>query len=208
MDISIVFQDPELAESFLVHLMNVSAGRLADQGTQSNITILASDDPYGVFVFSPSQLKVNETNMTVNLNKTIIIIIIIKRMSGTQGVVRVNYSSTGGNASPNEDYVPLMGAVVFSEGQKNATVSLMVLDDDKPEAAETIMVNLTNVQLVGGHPVFPGRFKFIHGSVLDYRSSRVFFDLPGQFGICLGRSKETLLARYLKMIYMTKEKPP
>ena len=200
MDISIVFQDPELAESFLVHLLNVSAGRLADQGTQSNITILASDDPYGVFVFSPSQQKVNETNMTVNLT--------IKRMSGTQGVVRVNYSSTGGNASPNEDYVSLMGAVVFSEGQKNATVSLMVLDDDKPEAAETIMVNLTNVQLVGGHPVFPGRFNFIHGSVLDYPSSRVFFDLPRQFGICLGRSKETLLARYLKMIYMTKEKPP
>lgn len=139
--------------------MNVSAGRLADQGTQSNITILASDDPYGVFVFSSSQHMVTENNMTVNLT--------IKRMSGTQGVVRVNYSSTGGNASPKEDYVPLMGAVVFNEGQKNATVSLMVLDDDKPEAAETIMVNLTNVQLVGGHPVFPGRFYFILGSFLD-----------------------------------------
>lgn len=187
MDISIVLQDPELAESFLVHLMNVSAGRLADQGTQSNITILASDDPYGVFVFSPSQHKVNETNMTVNLT--------IKRMSGTQGVVRVNYSSTGGKASPNEDYVPLMGAVVFSEGQKNATVSLMVLDDDKPEAAESIMVNLTNVQLVGGHPVFPGMFYFIVGSVLDYPASRVF-DLPNQLGICVGRSKETLFTRY------------
>lgn len=147
-----VFQDPELAESFLVHLMNVSAGRLADEGTQSNITILASDDPYGVFVFSPTQLMVAENNVTVNLT--------IKRMSGSRGVVRVNYSSTGGNASPNEDYVPLMGAVVFNEGQKNATVSFMVLDDDKPEAAETVMVNLTNVQLVGGHPVFPGRFYF------------------------------------------------
>lgn len=139
--------------------MNVSAGRLADEGTQSNITILASDDPYGVFVFSPSQHTVTENNMTVNLT--------IKRMSGSQGVVRVNYSSTGGNASPNEDYVPLMGAVVFNDGQTNATVSLMVLDDDKPEAAESIMVNLTNVQLVGGHPVFPGRLCFLFGSVLD-----------------------------------------
>lgn len=127
----------------------MSAGRLADQGTQSNITILASDDPYGVFVFSPSQLSVTENNVTVNLT--------IKRMSGAQGVVRVNYSTSSGNASPNKDYVPLMGAVVFNEGQKNATVSLMVLDDDTPEAAETIMVNLTDVQLVGGHPVFPGR---------------------------------------------------
>ena len=139
--------------------MNVSAGRLADHGTQSNITILASDDPYGVFVFSPSQHTVDENNVTVNLT--------IKRMSGSQGVVRVNYSSTGGNASPNEDYAPLMGAVVFNEGQTNATVSLMVLDDDKPEAVETIMVNLTHVHLVGGHPVFPGRFCFLFRSFLD-----------------------------------------
>lgn len=139
--------------------MNVSAGRLADQETTSNITILASDDPYGVFVFSPTQHMVTENNMTVNLT--------IKRMLGSQGVVRVNYSTMGGNASPNEDYVPLMGAVVFNEEQKNATVSLTVLDDDKPEAAETIMVNLTNVQLVGGHPVFPGKFYFLLGSLLD-----------------------------------------
>ena len=127
----------------------MSAGRLSDQGIQSNITILASDDPYGVFVFSPSQLTVTENNVTVNLT--------IQRMSGTQGVVRVNYSTTGGNTMPDEDYVPLMGAVVFNEGQRNVTVSLMVLDDDIPEAEETIMVNLTDVQLVGGHPVFPGR---------------------------------------------------
>lgn len=152
-------QHPELAESFLVHLRNVSAGRLADYATQSNITILASDDPYGVFVFSPSQLTINESNTTVNLT--------IQRLSGVQGVVMVNYSSTNGNGIPNvriavenEDYVPIMGSVMFSEGQKYANVSLMVLDDNVPEDAETVMVNLTEVQLVGGHPVFPGKFSF------------------------------------------------
>ena len=150
-----VFQDPELAESFLVHLTNVSAGRLADHGTQSNITISASDDPYGVFIFSPSQLTVSENNLTVNLT--------IKRMSGTNGVVQVNYSSVNRNmpnmrmAAPNKDYIPIIGAVVFSEGQKNATVSVMVLDDITPEAAETLMVNITDVQLVGDHPVYPGK---------------------------------------------------
>lgn len=152
-------QYPELAESFLVHLRNVSAGRLADHGTQSNVTILASDDPYGVFVFSPSQLTISESNTTVNLT--------IQRLSGVQGVVRVNYSSTIGNGIPNvriavenEDYVPIMGSVMFSEGQKYANVSLMVLDDNVPEDAETVMVNLTEVQLGGGHPVFPGKFSF------------------------------------------------
>lgn len=133
----------------------MSAGRLADSGTQSNITISASDDPYGVFIFSPAQLTVSENNITVNLT--------IKRMGGTQGVVTVNFSSINQNtpnmrmASPNVDYISIAGAVMFNEGQRNATVTLVLLDDDTPEDAETVMVNITNVQLVGGHPVFPGK---------------------------------------------------
>ena len=135
----------------------MSAGRLADHGTQSNITISASDDPYGVFIFSPSQLAVTENNVTVNFT--------IKRLSGTQGMVRVNYNSINRSmpnmrmATPNVDYVPITGAVTFYEGQSNASISLMVLDDVTPEAAETVMVNITDVQLVGGHPVFPGMKK-------------------------------------------------
>ena len=135
----------------------MSAGRLADHRTQSNITISASDDPYGVFIFSPSQLAVTENNVTVNFT--------IKRLSGTQGMVRVNYNSINRSmpnmrmATPNVDYVPISGAVTFYEGQRNASISLMVLDDVTPEAAETVMVNITDVQLVGGHPVFPGMKK-------------------------------------------------
>ena len=135
----------------------MSAGRLADHGTQSNITISASDDPYGVFIFSPSQLAVTENNVTVNFT--------IKRLSGTQGMVRVNYNSINRSmpnmrmATLNVDYVPITGAVTFYEGQSNASISLMVLDDVTPEAAETVMVNITDVQLVGGHPVFPGMKK-------------------------------------------------
>ena len=133
----------------------MSAGRLADDGTRSNVTISASDDPYGVFVFALSQLAVMESNVTVNLTVT--------RKSGTQGVVRVSYHSINPSmanvrmATPNVDYIPISGAVVFGDGQKNATIGLHVLDDVMPEAAETVMVNLTDVQLLSGHPVFPGK---------------------------------------------------
>ena len=133
----------------------MSAGRLAASGIQSNVTILPSDDPYGVFVFSPSHLAVVETNMTINLT--------IKRLSGTRGVVRVNYSSSDRKITPNVrlaspylDYKPIQGNVIFDEGQQNATVSVEVLDDREPEAAETLLLNLTSVELIGGHPVLPG----------------------------------------------------
>ena len=81
-------------------------------------------------------------------------------------MVLLNYSSISEDmpnmrmATPNVDYVPIEGAVEFSEGQKNATISVIVLDDATPEAAESIMVNITDVQLVGGHPVYPCKIIF------------------------------------------------
>ena len=81
-------------------------------------------------------------------------------------MVLLNYSSISEDmpnmrmATPNVDYIPTEGAVEFSDGQKNATISVIVLDDVTPEAAETIMMNITDVQLVGGHPVYPCKIIF------------------------------------------------
>lgn len=87
-------------------------------------------------------------------------------------MVLLNYSSISEDmpnmrmATPNVDYVPIEGAVEFSEGQKNATISVIVLDDATPEAAESILVNITDVQLVGGHPVYPCKINGIMFSFL------------------------------------------
>ena len=78
----------------------------------------------------------------------------------------LNYSSISEDmpnmrmATPNVDYVPIKGAVEFSDGQKNATISVTVRDDATPEAAESVMVDITDVQLVGGHPVYPCKIIF------------------------------------------------
>lgn len=102
---------------------------------------------------------ISEFNIIVNL--------MIQRLLGVQGVVRVNYSSIIGNGIfnvrivvENEDYVFIMGFVMFSEGQKYVNVSLMVLDDNVFEDVEIVMVNLIEVQLVGGYLVFFGKFLF------------------------------------------------
>lgn len=59
---------PELDESFTVSLVNVSRGRLGDQ-TSATLTVLASDDPYGVFVFANETRSVQlpEADSTVSL---------------------------------------------------------------------------------------------------------------------------------------------
>lgn len=59
---------PELDERFMVSLVNVSLGRLGDQ-TSATLTVLSSDDPYGVFVFDNAtrSVRLPEANSTVSL---------------------------------------------------------------------------------------------------------------------------------------------
>lgn len=59
---------PELDETFTVSLVNVSHGRLGAR-TSAVLTVLASDDPYGVFVFTnvSRSVRLPEADTTVSL---------------------------------------------------------------------------------------------------------------------------------------------
>lgn len=61
-------QIPELDKNFTVSLVNVSHGRLGDQ-TSATLTLLASDDPYGIFVFSNKtrSVRLPEADSAVSL---------------------------------------------------------------------------------------------------------------------------------------------
>lgn len=72
---------PELDQTFTVSLVNVSHGRLGPQ-TSAALTVLASDDPYGVFVFTNATrpVRLPEADATVPLT--------ISRQKGLMGQVR------------------------------------------------------------------------------------------------------------------------
>lgn len=61
-------QIPELDKNFTVSLVNVSHGRLGDH-TSATLTLLASDDPYGIFIFSNKtrSVRLPEADSTVSL---------------------------------------------------------------------------------------------------------------------------------------------
>lgn len=74
---------PELDETFAVSLVNVSHGRLGAQ-TSAALTVLASDDPYGIFVFTnvSRHVRLPEADATVPLT--------ISRQKGLMGQVCAN----------------------------------------------------------------------------------------------------------------------
>lgn len=77
---------PELDETFTVYLVNVSRGRLGTR-TSAALTVLASDDPYGIFVFTnvTRHVRLPEADATVPLT--------ISRQKGLMGQVCVDLKS-------------------------------------------------------------------------------------------------------------------
>ncbi|XP_056232770.1 adhesion G-protein coupled receptor V1 isoform X2 [Seriola aureovittata] len=146
---------PELDKSFTVSLVNVSHGRLGVQ-TSATLTVLASDDPYGVFVFANVTrfVRLPERDSTVSLT--------ILRQRGLMGQVRVTYETLNeadpepyrtpgvGRATEGRDFVSLRDSVVFLANQSEANITLHVLDDEDPERDEAVFVKLISVQLIKG----------------------------------------------------------
>ncbi|KAF7200055.1 adhesion G-protein coupled receptor V1 isoform X2 [Nothobranchius furzeri] len=146
---------PELDRSYTVSLVNVSHGRL---GTRSSatLTVLASDDPYGVFVFANASrsVRVPEANVAVSLS--------IQRQRGLMGQVRLTYGTLNdtdpepyrtpgvGRATGGKDFVSLLSSAVFLANQTEANITLRVLDDSDPERDESVFVKLISVQLIQG----------------------------------------------------------
>uniref|UniRef100_A0AAV2MS74 Staphylococcus aureus surface protein A n=1 Tax=Knipowitschia caucasica TaxID=637954 RepID=A0AAV2MS74_KNICA len=144
---------PELDASFTVSLVNVSAGRLGFQ-TSATLSILASDNPFGMFVFANATkpIWISEADSTVDFT--------ILRQKGLMGEVNVTFGTLTeaepapfatqrvGRATEGQDFVPLFGSVVFLANQTEANITLHILDDDVAERNESVFVKLIRVQLI------------------------------------------------------------
>ncbi|XP_058512174.1 adhesion G-protein coupled receptor V1 [Ochotona princeps] len=144
--------EPELDKAFSVSLISVSSGSLGSH-TNATLTVWASDDPYGVFVFSEANrpMKVEEATQNVTLS--------IIRLKGHMGKVRVRYATLDDTekppySSPNiasatqgKDYVSASGFALFGANQSEATINIPILDDDEPERSESMFIQLLNATL-------------------------------------------------------------
>ena len=163
----IFFQIPELHENFTVRLINASEGRIASDGTDVAIlTIRSSDYPYGYFTLPSTAITTSETAGTINIP--------ISREFGIAGTVEVYYSTINSSgskysfilclcdslfysfASPGEDYVDIVGSVIFTPNLTTASFPLNIIDDSIPEIPENFYVILINATLNSQQDIFPG----------------------------------------------------
>ena len=110
--------------------------------------------------------------------------ITISRQYGTYGDVEVFYRTLLPNET-NLPYLPavqaradasdfryMQGSVIFSQGQRSASFSVLVMDDTIPETDESVFVMLSKVQLLRQAQSRPCEYHFVN--VLHYRYIFIF----------------------------------
>lgn len=123
---------PELNETFTVDLSNNVNATFGDN--QALGTIVDDDNP-GKFSFAFAPYSGTEHDS---------VMVTVVRTNGDAGTVSVDYMTTGGTATPINDYSPVSGTLVFGDGETTKTFNVSLGDDANPEPAETVNLVLSN----------------------------------------------------------------
>ena len=125
-------------ERFDVSLSNVQGG--AALGSIATATVNITDNETvpdsGSFQFSGDIYKVNEGDGAVQIS--------IMRTGGAAGEAFIDYSTLDGAAISYEDFQPIAGTLVFSDGQSSKIVTVSVFDDQTVEGNESFFLKLAN----------------------------------------------------------------
>ncbi|XP_004678196.1 PREDICTED: G-protein coupled receptor 98 [Condylura cristata] len=133
---------PEEKSLYEFQLTGISEGGiLSESSSTANITVVASDFPYGCFAFSQEQLQVAEKAQKVSIP--------VFRSGGSWGSVRLYYETVSGTAEAGLDFSPASGKLLFEARQTMKSLYVEILDDDLPEGPEEFSLMITKVELLG-----------------------------------------------------------
>ncbi|XP_054544211.1 adhesion G-protein coupled receptor V1 isoform X2 [Talpa occidentalis] len=133
---------PEEKSFYEFQLTGVSEGGiLSESSSTANITVVASDFPYGRFAFSQEQLLVSEKAQRVNIT--------VFRSGGCLGSVRLCYETVSGTAEAGLDFIPAPGELLFKARETVKNLYVEILDDGLPEGPEEFSLVITKVELLG-----------------------------------------------------------
>ena len=130
----------------------VSAVEVVADSLERNEATIRNEDGYdaelnhlGVLWYSPLALRVRDA--AAREGGTLEFAMELARASQTP--VTVDYETADGTATAGEDYTAKRGTVTFAPGRTRKTVAVPVLRDGEAEAAETMVLRLSNARSAG-----------------------------------------------------------
>uniref|UniRef100_A0A1I8J347 Cadherin domain-containing protein n=1 Tax=Macrostomum lignano TaxID=282301 RepID=A0A1I8J347_9PLAT len=130
---------PETQEDFRIRLTGeVSGGAVLGTVTSCLVTIAASDDPNGVFVFSTLGITVDEPDAGL-----IPVQMTISRLAGQIGVVSVSWEARLNGIKIDTDVTPAEGTLIFVSNENSKSLVVNVRADNVSEGREDVQIVLT-----------------------------------------------------------------
>ena len=96
------------------------------------------------FSFSAFGANISIADATTPNEEAVSQTVVVFMSSAQSFDVEVDYETTDGTATKNEDYLPVSGRLTFRPGETVKAISIAILDDNAAEKKETIIVELKN----------------------------------------------------------------
>ena len=96
------------------------------------------------FSFSAFGANISIADATTPNEEAVSQTVVVFMSSAQSFDVEVDYETTDGTATKNEDYLPVSGRLTFRPGETVKAISIAILDDYAAEKKETIIVELKN----------------------------------------------------------------
>ena len=97
------------------------------------------------FSFSAFSANISIADATTPNEEAVSQTVVVFMSSAQSFDVEVDYETTDGTATKNEDYLPVSGRLTFRPGETVKAISIAILDDNAAEKKETIIVELKNI---------------------------------------------------------------
>ena len=127
--------DPD--ETFSVVIRSGRCAILSTIKPTTTVVTIVDDENPGTLAFTSSIEEVNEDAGTVTLT--------VFRDGGTDGVVTVDYATSGGTATEDQDYTGQTGTLTFADGVDSQSITVDITDDIFIESNETFVVTLSSI---------------------------------------------------------------
>ena len=133
---------PEFPEVFNVMLVNprvVATGLPGMLGLTTNVKVTITDDDFaGTVQFTSAIYNANENGGSTVLT--------VRRTGGVSGQALVDYTVTGGTASPGTHFNLANGTLVIEDGQFSSSFAVQLIDNGTADGNRTVVIDLSNPQ--------------------------------------------------------------
>ena len=96
------------------------------------------------FSFSAFGANISIADATTPNEEAVSQTVVVFMSSAQSFDVEVDYATSDGTATKNEDYLPVSGRLTFRPGETVKAISITILDDNVAEKNETVIVELKN----------------------------------------------------------------